>query len=99
MPLPRIIPPRSVVTLVRCDSDTPAWRKDVGRQFRIGYYRKRAGLDVIWLVNELGEYEQTTDHETLLKYFVVDKLSPERSLYGIDRPQLGRVKRVSLAKT
>jgi hypothetical protein len=68
-------------------------KRDVGRRFRIGYYRPSAGLDVIWLVNELGEYEQSIDHEFLLRYFVVDKLSDETDPYGRRRPQLGRLRR------
>ena len=93
MPLPRVIPPRSIVTLIRADEQTPAWRDQVGRQFRIGYYCRNCGLDTIWLVNDDAEYEQTTDHESLLRYFVIDKLSRERDLYGRKRPKLGRLRR------
>ena len=90
MPLPRVIPPRSVVTLIRADESTPVWRSQVGRQFRIGYYCRNCGLDTIWLVNDEGEYEQTIDHESLLRHFVIDKLSTEKELYGRNRPKLGR---------
>jgi hypothetical protein len=99
MPFPKVIPPRSVVTLIRGDEGAGSLQRDVGRRFRIGYYRPSAGLDVIWLVNEQGEYEQSIDHEFLLRYFVVDKLSNETDLYGRRRPQLGRLKiRRPLAK-
>ena len=67
--LPEIIPPRSVFRLARCDLRTKGWKADVGRVFRIGYYSRQDGLDTIWLVDELGKYEQTTDRDFLLKYF------------------------------
>ena len=59
--IPKTIPPRSRVRLVEADRKTPSWRKHIGRQFRVGYYSRKHGLDCIWLVNEKGEYEQTTD--------------------------------------
>jgi|SRR5260370_1920889 len=67
--IPKIIPPRSRVRLTRADDRTPNWKKDIGRHFRVGYYSPKDGLDCIWLVNEEGEYEQTTDRKFLLKYF------------------------------
>jgi hypothetical protein len=42
--LPEVIPPRSRVRLVRFDKRTPVWHKDVGRQFRVGYYSRKDGL-------------------------------------------------------
>jgi hypothetical protein len=59
--IPKLIPPRSRVRLVRADKQTPSWNKHLGRQFRIGYYSRKDGLDCIWLVNENGKYEQTTE--------------------------------------
>jgi hypothetical protein len=53
-----------------------------GRVFRVGYYSKMDGLDCIWLVDETGHYEQTIDHECLNKFFEVQSLGKERSLYG-----------------
>ena len=88
MSMPNPIPPRSVVTLVATDADTPEWTEEVGRTFRIGYYSRADGLDCIWLVNEAGEYEQTIDHEALGEHFVVDVLSDETDLHGDDRPVL-----------
>jgi len=78
----RIIPPLSIVKLERSDANTPAWKKQVGREFRIGYYCKHCGVDCVWLVNEEGTYEQTTDQSSLHEYFEVVELSHERSLYG-----------------
>lgn len=91
MQIPKPIPPRSVVRLAGCPSDKHAWRKHLGTIYRIGYYNRRDGLDCIWLVNELGEYQETVDHDYLSKYFDLIQVSDEKSLYGAKRPQLGRV--------
>jgi hypothetical protein len=81
--LPKVIPPHSRVRLIRADKHTPSWRKDVGREFKVGYYSHKDGLDCIWLVNESGKYEQTTDREFLLKYFRIERLSNETNFYGV----------------
>ncbi|HVT88659.1 MAG TPA: hypothetical protein VHD56_07405 [Tepidisphaeraceae bacterium] len=86
--IPEVIPPRSLVILRAADEKTPDWKKDVGRKFRVGYYNRRDGLDCVWLVNEKGEYEQTTDRLSLLRYFSIEKLSRERDYYGESRPTL-----------
>jgi hypothetical protein len=67
---------------------SPDWKEDRGRIFRVGYYNRHDGLDCIWLVNDQGEYEQTTDRETLLKHFVILKLSNENDLFGDNRSPL-----------
>jgi hypothetical protein len=90
--IPRIIPPRSRVRLIKADTQTPSWKKDIGRQFRVGYYSRKDGLDCIWLVNENGEYEQTTDREFLLKYFDVEHLSAERNFYGRGKRRLRKIR-------
>jgi hypothetical protein len=85
------IPPTSVVRVKA--SPSRSWKKEVGRRFRIGYYSWQDGLDCIWLVNEEGKYEQTIDHEFLLKNFEIESIAKERSLYGRGRPQLGPMMR------
>ena len=92
-PIPKVIPPRSRVRLVKADRHTPAWRKDVGRRFRVGYYSRKDGLDCIWLVNENGKYEQTTGREFLLKYFEIERLSDEKNLYGVGKRRLTKLRR------
>jgi hypothetical protein len=37
--------PRSRVLLVRADDQTPAWKEEIGRQFRLGYYGPSDGLE------------------------------------------------------
>jgi hypothetical protein len=95
--LPQVIPPRSIFRLVRCDASTPDWKSDVGRVFRIGYYSKQDGLEAIWLVNEDGKYEQTTDREFLLKYFEPVEISDESDLYGSKKPPLERLRKTGVS--
>ena len=83
-----VIPPRSIVELVRADKRTPSWKGQVGKRFRIGYYVCQDGLDVIWLVDEKGSYRETTDHDFLRKYFRIVRLSKETDYYGVNRPPL-----------
>ena len=77
--------------LIRAGRNTPAWKNAIGRQFRIGYYSRKDGLDCIWLVNENGKYEQTTDREFLLKHFDVEYLTKEKNYYGVGKRRLARV--------
>lgn len=93
MRIPRVIPPRSRVRLVRADRTTPSWEEQIGRRFRIGYYSRQDGLSCIWLVSEGGTYEQTTDRESLLRYFEVERLTEERDYYGVHKRKLGPIKR------
>lgn len=92
---PKIIPPRSRVRLVRAYGRGASAQKEVGREFRVGYYTPQDGLDCIWLVNELGEYEQTVDGEFLRKYFEIERLSEERDYYGETKLRLGPLRQRS----
>ena len=76
------IPPCSAVSVRRGVGKLKA-----GRVFRVGYYSKMDGLDCIWLVDETGSYDQTIDHELLNKFFEIQSVAKERSLYGRGRPQ------------
>jgi hypothetical protein len=91
-PIPKIIPPRSRVRLIRADRKAHDRQNQVGRRFRVGYYGRKDGLDCIWLVNEKGEYEQTTDREHLLRDFEIEKLTDERDYYGLHKRRLGPLK-------
>jgi hypothetical protein len=83
------IPPCSVIS-VRRRAGSP-WAKEVGRKFRIGYYSKMDGLDCIWLVDAKGKYNQSIDHEYLNKFFDIQFIAKERSLYGRGRPQFSPI--------
>jgi len=91
--VPDIIPPRSIVKLTRADDDTPGWKDSIGKRYRIGYYSKQDGLDVIWLVDDNGEYCETTERDFLLKYYKIIRLSREKDLFGVNRKPLGPIKK------
>ncbi len=93
--IPKVIPPRSRLRLVRADRRTPLWREDIGRQFRVGYYSRQDGLDCIWLVNEKGEYEQATDRDFLLRCFDMEWLTDERDYFGLHNRRLGALRSTS----
>ncbi len=91
--VPTIIPPRSVVELAKADSKTPAWKNRIGERFRIGYYSQSDGLDTIWLVDDAGNYIETTDRDFLLKYFKVVRLSDTNNYFGTRCKPLARLKK------
>jgi YD repeat-containing protein len=93
--VPRPIPPRSVVELVNADSRTPAWKRQLGRQFRIGYYSPQDGLDTVWLVDDAGTYSQTADQASLRRFFRVIRLSRETDYYGRNRSPIRPRRRCS----
>jgi len=95
MSLPEVIPPRSVVELIKADQTTPAWRNQIGKRYRIGYYNPRHGIECIWLVDNDGVYCETTDREYLLKYFKVIKLSNETDYWGMSRRKLGPIRKAT----
>ena len=80
-----VIPPRSVVKLVS------QWGDQQGRILRIGYYSRQDGLNCVWLVNEKGEYEQTTDQKSISEDFEILKLSTETDMHGFKREKLGPI--------
>ena len=82
------LPPRSVVEVKKSHGSLRQ-----GQRFRIGYYSWQDGLDCIWLVDDSGKYQQTTDHDTLQKYFRIEIQSKERCLYGRNRPLLRPIDR------
>jgi hypothetical protein len=55
------------------------------------------GLDCIWLVNDEGKYEQTTDHEGLYRYFDVIHFTKDANYYGRRRPRLPAILPAELA--
>ncbi len=87
--LPRVIPPRSVVKVVKVTSEEPDWIGYEGRVFRIGYYRQNDGLDCVWLVDEVGDYSEAVDQGMIRTHFEVLQLSDESDLFGVDRPVIG----------
>jgi hypothetical protein len=88
-PFPTPIPPCTMVRVKA--SPTKKSAANIGKRFRVGYYSWQDGLDCIWLVNDDGKYERTIDHEFLHKFFEIELLLKERSLYGKNRPRLAPI--------
>jgi hypothetical protein len=88
----KVIPPRSVVKLLS------AWEDKQGRVFRIGYYSRQDGLNCVWLVNELGEYEHTTDQKSMDEDFEILTVSTETHLFGVNREILRPISEAELLK-
>jgi len=85
--IPRdVVPPRSVVRVRAVDVEWDSEMK-VGDTFRIGYYSRQDGPNVVWLVNAMGEYPETWDQVSLLETFEVIKRSDEKDIYGRNMPK------------
>ncbi len=87
-PSPGVIPPRSIVRAIRTYSTVRE-----GQRFRIGYYSRQDGLDVVWLVNDDGAYEQTWPRRQFEDDFTIERLSTETDYYGDERPPLDAIPR------
>jgi len=88
MKIPKIIPPRSLVRVIKTDASAPADRMCVGQQYRVGYYSPADGLEVIWLVDDRGKYFATADRQYLIERYEIEHLSNETDYYGDHRPLL-----------
>jgi hypothetical protein len=86
---PSIVPPLSVVQVIKVTANEPDWEGYKGRVFRIGYYRKKDGLDCVWLVDDEGNYTETVDQEMIRTHFMILQLSDESDLFGVDRSVIG----------
>ena len=73
--------------MVREDNPGP-YRRLIGSVLRIGYYSRRDGVNVTWIVYPNGEYGETTTHSHLNRYFRLIGESDEVDLYGDARPIL-----------
>lgn len=89
LPLPVYLPPKSVVRLIKADRSTPAWRGEIGKLFRVGYYSEHDGLQTVWLVDHEGNYTETVPQHEMPRYFLVEKLSRETDFFGKRRRRLG----------
>ena len=89
----RTKPPIYPKTVIKITKLWPHARKhghEIGQVWRVGYYSKKDGLDIIWLVDEKGGYSWTIEEAFLKKYFEVVRTSSEKSIYGVGKPQLGK---------
>src|SRR5256885_934887 len=93
------IRPLSVIRLSRLWPRAGRQGHEAGELWRVGYYSKMDGLDVIWLVDAHGRYAWTIDEAFLKRHFVVIEDSGERSVYGTGKPDLPAVKSAPRSNT
>jgi|GEM_PF-4768538 len=89
------IPSRSEVALKKLWPHARKRGHEIGETRRIGYYRRRDGLDCVWLVDDKGDYGWATDHKWLYEHFEVVTMSDETDLFGVHRR---RLKALSISK-
>jgi hypothetical protein len=76
------IPPGSVIKLLKA-VDAPLWNEKIGKKCRVGFYSPEDGLNVIWIVDQYGNYVETTDMEDLYDWFeLVDTPKTLADYYG-----------------
>lgn len=85
----RPLPPESIVRLTKLWPHARKNGYEIGQTWRIGYYSRKDGLDVIWLVDTNGDYSQTADHDWIETHFEVTFLSEVTSIFGVRRLHLG----------
>ena len=81
--------PKTVLRLIRLFPHAKKKGHHIGETRRVGYYSKKDGLDVIWLVDNSGEYTWTADHSWVMNHFEIIDSSTNRSIYGKGKPPLG----------
>ena len=85
------IKPLTVLRLVKLWPHVRRHGREIGQVYRVGYYCRHCGLDIVWLVDRDGNYNWTADHEFLDRFFEILVRSRERSLYGRNRPEIGKL--------
>lgn len=86
--LPNPIPPRTVLRLSKLWPHARKQGRERGQVYRVGYYCRHCGRDVVWLVDDDGHYNWTADREFIERHFEVLEVSRERSLYGKGKPAI-----------
>ena len=84
----KILPPRTVLKLVKLWPHARKHGHEKGDIHRVGYYCKKCGIETVWLVNHEGKYDWTADKEWIEKHFIIVEFSKERSVFGKGRPKL-----------
>jgi hypothetical protein len=79
-----VIPPFSEVKVIKGAEGQLDWAGQEGRLFRVGYYRKRDGLERVWLVDEEGNYCKAVDQEMIKTHFEVVTTSSVTDLFGVN---------------
>ena len=84
-----VVPPLSEVRFVKVPGTGGYNKRDLGRVVRIGYYRRRDGLNCVWLVDDEGHYFGTVTQNILCSHFEVVKPSSENDLFGANGDVIG----------
>jgi hypothetical protein len=84
-----IVPPLSVVKVIKNTKEEPACKDWVGKIFRVGYYSKQDGLDCVWLVDDDSKYCEAVDQAMIKTHFEVLEMSDETDLFGDERRVVG----------
>lgn len=78
----KIISPVSILRAKKLLNGISPWNDKIGRLCRVGYYSRQDGIDVVWLVDEDGDYCETTDQKDLESYFDIVVNSNIQDTYG-----------------
>jgi hypothetical protein len=81
--------PRTILRIIRLWPHARKRGHEIGQLYRVGYYTPKHGLDSVWLVDSLGNYNWWADHAWIEKHFEIVQDSKETSYYGRNRPILG----------
>ena len=78
----KVVSPCSIVVLDKCPEGGVFWANKVGKYCRIGFYSKQDTVEIIWLVNQQGEYIETASQNDFLKYFSIVEDSQIEDYFG-----------------
>jgi hypothetical protein len=79
------LPPLTLLQLIRAArlQNLRLIPDQVGQFFQIGYYTPNDGLELVWIVDEVGTYLGTIPRALLRKYFRICKISGETNYSGV----------------
>lgn len=82
---------------VKSKPDSP-WLDKKGFVCRVGFYSESDTLDVVWLVDENGDYVETTDQADLTDWFEILFDSQNNDYFGNESRPLEKIPYKSLEK-
>lgn len=85
------LPPKTLLRLIKLWPHARKQGREIGQLYRVGYYSRRDGLGIVWLVDAEGRYNWTAELPFIHQYFEIVGKSNERSWYGSKRPLLGKL--------
>ena len=80
--------PLTVLRLKKLWPHAKKKRRRIGQIYRVGYYSKQDGTELIWLVDDNGDYNWTADEKFIDNHFEIIELSKARSIYGYNKPKI-----------